>query len=193
MEKKTDNDAAESAASDLAKASDGQENVDKIRDILFGGQMRDYDHRFHQLEDRILKENTRLGSDLTARLDQLDNFVRNEFKLLGDKLTSERKERQQDDEDIKGNFTEARKTIENRIADTDEVHSSAEQEIRGRIHEQGTEVLAMIRQNQEQLQGSIRDESRRLGTEKVAREDLADLFTEVAMRLQRDMDIPGDS
>ena len=27
-------------------------NIDKIRDILFGGHMRDYDKRFKRLEDR---------------------------------------------------------------------------------------------------------------------------------------------
>ena len=31
-------------------------NVDKIRDILFGGQMRDYERRFQELEDRLLEE-----------------------------------------------------------------------------------------------------------------------------------------
>ena len=31
-------------------------NVDKIREILFGGQMRAYDKRFSRLEDRLAKK-----------------------------------------------------------------------------------------------------------------------------------------
>ena len=31
-------------------------NVDKIREILFGGQMRAYDKRFSRLEERLTKE-----------------------------------------------------------------------------------------------------------------------------------------
>ena len=30
-------------------------NVDKIREILFGGQMRDYEQRFADLETRLTK------------------------------------------------------------------------------------------------------------------------------------------
>ena len=30
-------------------------NVDKIRDILFGSQMRDYEKRFSRLEDNVTK------------------------------------------------------------------------------------------------------------------------------------------
>ena len=35
------------------EASD--DNVDKIRQILFGGQMRDYEDRFAELEARLAK------------------------------------------------------------------------------------------------------------------------------------------
>ncbi len=31
-------------------------NVDKIRDILFGSQMRDYETRFARLEESLLRE-----------------------------------------------------------------------------------------------------------------------------------------
>ena len=35
-------------------------NVDKIRDILFGGQMRDYEQRFARVEEETAKELNRL-------------------------------------------------------------------------------------------------------------------------------------
>src|ERR1700749_3579611 len=34
----------------------GAGNVDKIRDILFGSQMRDYESRFARLEEALVKE-----------------------------------------------------------------------------------------------------------------------------------------
>ena len=42
-------------------ANDGHEleesrNIDKIREIIFGGQMRDYEKRFSLLETRVIKE-----------------------------------------------------------------------------------------------------------------------------------------
>src|SRR5947209_6262346 len=38
----------------------GAGNVDKIRDILFGTQMRDYDSRFARLEETLVKENAEI-------------------------------------------------------------------------------------------------------------------------------------
>ena len=41
---------------DATLEGEGPGNVDKIRDILFGSQMRDYDSRFSRFEERLLKE-----------------------------------------------------------------------------------------------------------------------------------------
>ena len=42
-------------------------SVDKIRDILFGSQMRDYDRRFLRLEEKMLKESADAREDARRR------------------------------------------------------------------------------------------------------------------------------
>lgn len=190
MSKKTDAQQAQSA-NPMAADNNSQENVDKIRDILFGGQMRDYESRFRDMDKRLSQETTRLGNDLNARLDQLDSYIKNEFKVLNDKLTGESKDRKSASEDLAASMADMRKVLENRIADVDEVHGAAEQEIRSQLHEQATELLEAIRNNQNAIENSLRDESRKLGDEKVARTDLAGLFSEVALRLQGEFDLPN--
>lgn len=192
MNKKTETENSQENAMDMAVANDSQENVDKIRDILFGGQMRDYETRFRALDQLVSQETARLGQDLNARLDQLDAYIKKEFSILNDKLLAESKERKGASDDLSTSMAEMRKVLENRIADVDEVHGAAEQEIRSRVHEQATELLETMRNNQTAIENSLRDESRRLGDEKVARSDLSGLFTEVAMRLQREFDLPDD-
>lgn len=192
MSKKTESSTSQDIAAGTSADSDSQENVDKIRDILFGGQMRDYESRFRTMDKLISQETSRLSNDISARLDQLDTYIKNEFNILNEKLLSEGKERKNASEDLAGSMADMRKVLENRIADVDEVHGSAEQEIRGRLHEQATELLEAMRNNQVAIETSLRDESRRLGDEKVARSDLAGLFSEVALRLQREFDLPDD-
>src|SRR6202453_5406821 len=53
-------------------------NVDKIRDILFGSQMRDYEKRFVRLEDTVTKAIDTLREDMTKRLDTLSNYIKEE-------------------------------------------------------------------------------------------------------------------
>ena len=43
-------------------------NLDKVRDLLFGGQMRDFDRRFARLEERLIKETADLNDDVRKRL-----------------------------------------------------------------------------------------------------------------------------
>ena len=191
MTKKTKTTKAQQASAELA-AADSQENVDKIRDILFGGQMRDYESRFRDIDKHISQETARISSDINARLDQLDAYIKKEFSVLSKKLVTESKERKADADELSNGMTEMRKHLENRIADVDEVHGAAEQEMRGHIHEQVTDLMEAIRTNQTAIETSLREEAHRLGDEKVARSDLAGLLTEVAMRLQREFDLPDD-
>ena len=50
-------------------------NVDKIRDILFGTQMRDFEKRFSRLEETVAKQMETMREDMTKRLDTLSSFV----------------------------------------------------------------------------------------------------------------------
>ena len=60
----------------------GGGNVDKIRDILFGSQMRDYESRFARLEETLVKENAEIRETNRRRFEQLEAFVRKEFDSI---------------------------------------------------------------------------------------------------------------
>ena len=51
-------------------------NVDKIRDILFGSNMREYEKRFARLEERLTKSSDALREDLKKRFDSLRSASR---------------------------------------------------------------------------------------------------------------------
>jgi hypothetical protein len=68
-------------------------NVDKIRDILFGSQMRDYEKRFARLEERFAKASDTLREDFKKRFDSLESFVGQELESLGQRLKAEKADR----------------------------------------------------------------------------------------------------
>jgi hypothetical protein len=57
-------------------------NVDKIRDILFDTNMREYEKRFARLEERLAKSSGALREDLKKRFDSLESYVREEMESL---------------------------------------------------------------------------------------------------------------
>ena len=60
----------------LAGVVDEAGKVDRIRDILFGPQMRDYDSRFQKLEERLTREAGELRGELQHQLQALEGFMR---------------------------------------------------------------------------------------------------------------------
>ena len=61
---------------------DESQNVDRIRNILFGSQMRDYDGRFQRLEERLVRDAAEVRSDLQKRLEALEAFMKGEVESL---------------------------------------------------------------------------------------------------------------
>ena len=165
-------------------------NVEKIRDILFGGNMRDYDKRFARLEDRLISDIERLSQDVFKRFENLDSYIRKEFEDLSNKLHSEKTERKQDREEGVTELKNLQKNTDNKFSDVEQQSSAEMRTLRTSIHEQGNELLEMVRTSRDELANTISAEARELQDVKVARSDLAELFSEVALRLNRDFDLP---
>ena len=74
--------AAPAEAGDGAKGGSkaGGESLDKVRDILFGSQSREYEKRFARLEERLIKEAADLRVDLKKRFDTLEIYIKKEIE-----------------------------------------------------------------------------------------------------------------
>lgn len=162
------------------------DNVDKIRDILFGGNMREYDKRFARLEDRLNADIDRLSQDIFKRFDSIDTYIKNEFEDINNRLHTEKTERKKDREDSKADVQGLQKTAENRFADIEQQTSADARTIRATMHEQANELLELVRSTRDEMASSINQEARDLRDSKVARTDLAELLSEVALRLSQE-------
>ena len=57
-------------------------NIDQIRDIIFGAQLREYDNRF----DKIDSDLSMMQQDMQARIEQVKNVLSAEMKAAVDSL-----------------------------------------------------------------------------------------------------------
>ena len=76
--------ASSGSKSSDSGADEADANVDKIRDILFGQHIRDYDNRFATLEKRLTDSIDKTSRDIEKRLERLDSLTRREFEKLGE-------------------------------------------------------------------------------------------------------------
>lgn len=166
-------------------------NIDKVRDILFGGQMRDYERRFTRLEERLLQETSDLKDEVRKRLTALEQFVKHETESLASRIKTEQEERTDATKDLARDAREAAKAFEKKTGQLDDQIGRAQREIRQQILELRQSVSDDLRAKMDDVLARLARESSELRTDKADRATLAALLTEMAMRLTNELTIPG--
>ena len=140
-------------------------NIDQIRDIIFGTQLKDYDRRFTQLEERLLKDSADLREELSRRYNALEQYIKREIEALGDRLMAEQRSR-----------TTALQEMGDEAA-------RSTRELRADLSRQAATLSEDIQRRSTELSGSLKRESDELHTRKVDRAALGAMFADVASRL----------
>jgi DNA anti-recombination protein RmuC len=182
--------AGQDTGSVTADPMAGGASIDKVREILFGVQMRDYDKRFARLEERILKDTSELKDDVRKRVDALEQFVRQEFETLGQRLSSERAGREDAVKGLGEQHRDATQAFEKKTAAIDDQLARAQRELRQQMLDLQKELSDEILQRHQEMLSTLTRDSSELRDEKADRAALASLFTEMAMRLSNQFRLP---
>jgi DNA mismatch repair ATPase MutS len=165
-------------------------NVDKIRDILFGSNMREYEKRFARLEERLTKSSDALRDDLKKRFDTLESYVREEMDSNNLRLKAEKVERNEGLKELTRETRDSAKSLEKKLSQLEEQLSSTQADLRARILEQSKSLSNQIQKLKDELEAALEREAETLREDKTDRAMLADLFTEMSLRLKDELDLP---
>lgn len=180
--------------------------VDRLRDILFGPQMEEYERRFADLR----RELERLVSDIRALQDRLSETERAQAKRMDNLEAELRRATDELKRDI--NRLNARETLLNQavsrlqqVEGTEQSHTQAITELRDTLalHERDLRALKSeasqyreqierkietvkreMRQAEDDLRSELRRVATRLSDQKTDRKALATMLMEIATRLE---------
>jgi hypothetical protein len=169
----------------------GAGNVDKIRDILFGSQMRDYESRFARLEETLVKETMEIRDTNKRRFDQLENYIKGELEALQNRLKAERDERSDKDGQQSRDLKDLGDNMSRRIRDLDDRETDSERKLRNDLLQQARDLTDEIRARHEEMASLVDKRVSELRDGKTDRAALASMFNEVALRLSDQFQIPG--
>jgi DNA repair exonuclease SbcCD ATPase subunit len=167
-------------------------NVDKIRDILFGSQMRDYEKRFIRLEDTVTKAIETLREDMTKRFDTLSNYMKEEVDSLSQRVKAEKSERSDGVKEISREIKDSAKIIEKKLSQLEEQMSDGHGELRSKMLEHSKSMAAEIDKLRRDTTAALNREIDVLRDEKTDRAGLADLFSEFSLRLKNKFELPEE-
>ncbi len=165
-------------------------NVDQIRDILFGGQMRDYERRFQELNQRLEADLTRLRDTQEKRLAQIDKRIDDQLEKLGKLVRQEVQDRNSAVDDLESRLQQAARTARGEINKALEglghELTTSDERLRSALADLHTTAAA----RSTDTEAALARTGAELRADKVGRDDLAALLTEFGLRLKGDFDLP---
>jgi hypothetical protein len=160
--------------------------VDKIRDLLFGNQMQDYDRRFSMLEERFLQRFREIESESARNLGSFESSAKKQMESLSAQLREEKDLRTDADKEIDRTQREHNDTVEKRLRSISEQLSKLERDQADRLTQEVQSLREEIKRRNEDLQHTIEKMFAELSNVKTDRNLLASLFLEIARCLNQD-------
>jgi uncharacterized protein YaaN involved in tellurite resistance len=165
-------------------------NIDKIREILFGTQSREFEKRFLRLEERLAKESNELRDEIRRRFETIESYTRKETELLGEQLRREQTERGENLGGLSQELSNLGRALEKKIAQVNELMSGSSRELRQQILDQAKSSAEEIQRKYETVSAILDRQVQELRHEKTDRSALAELFTELSLRLRNEFKLP---
>lgn len=172
-------------------AIDESGKVDRIRDILFGSQMRDYDGRFQRLDERLTREAADARADAQKRLEALETFLKGALESFSNRLNTEQSERGNAVEKLARDLTETAKSLELATKNLGEHADREFHALRQQLLDQSKALNDEIREKHGQVKADLDREAEQIRGAMTGREALAEMLSEVALRLKNEFRVPG--
>ena len=163
------------------------ENLDKVRDILFGGQMRAVDQRLAALEERFQRDLSAQRADLDKGVSTLESYVKKEIGSLLEKLRTERSKRTDDLKSITSELKETLRGLDKRMAKLDDSTSKADADLRTAILEQTKSATSQLKELNDSFSAQLQSAIHELRTEKLDTASLVQLLSDMALNLSEDL------
>jgi hypothetical protein len=167
------------------------ESLDKVRDILFGGQMRAVESRLQGLEERIMREQATMRSDFNKQLADLDASAKRDAQALGERLVAERTKRTEDLKALSSEIKEVLRSLEKRHVKLEELSGLADAEIRDQIMQQSRAISAEIERLSQRVTADLNREVASLRHDKTDVSAIVSVFSDMATRLAGDSRPPA--
>ena len=166
-------------------------NIDQIRDIIFGSQLRDYNNRFEKIESDL----SLLQEDIQTRIEQLKTVLTTEIKSSVDHLDKKIKtlslNSQEESTDIRQQLDRLNRKFSSSIEALDEALDQQTNALRDELGETRDKLQDEVRTLKNHVFEELDRRFSLLMDEKTSRDDFAEILFELGMRLKGTEFVPA--
>jgi len=169
--------------SDTDTAEPGLENLDKVRELLFGSQLGAVESKISSTEKQLGLELRNLNTQTQTNIDALEKFTREELDALAEQIAEERNRREDQGDDLQGALDRTGKDFDRQLSALEDKLATTAKTLREQTHDSIKELREQTQQQIQSVQNFIKDTDARISEERVHRNVLAGLFRDVASQL----------
>lgn len=165
-------------------------NIDQIRDIIFGAQLREYDNRLDKIESNLQL----LQLEMRDRLEQIRSSFSTEFRTTVDGLEKKLKSvvltTQEESVELRLQVDRLNRRFTGNIQTLDETLDSQTAALRGELAQTKTQLQTDVMQLRDLVLEELDKRFSQLSDTKVSKEDMAETLFALGMRLKGTEFIP---
>jgi exonuclease VII large subunit len=159
-------------------------NIDQIRDIIFGAQLREYDNRF----DKIDSDLSMMQQDMQTRTEQIKTVLSGEMRAAIDsfekKIKSITLNTQEESADLRQQIDRVNRKFSSSIEALDEAIDNQTSSLREEVSQTRERLSEETRTLKTQVFEELDRRFSMLRDVKVSRDDMAEILFELGMRLK---------
>lgn len=164
-------------------------NLDKIRNILFGAQAKEFERRFSGLESSLQTELRQIRDDLKNQTEMLESYFKGELKEVSAKQRKEQSTRESEFDRFETRAADQKRNFDQKLNDLEESFEKRIGELRESLLHQGQQLSDSLQKGLDGLRAELDERMEQLGVSKADRLALAGMFSEMSMRLKNELDL----
>lgn len=172
-----------------SEADRGDQKMEQIRELMFGGVAREFDRRLKEMADGLKEAIAANDEEGKKRIAALETRLDTQIERIQVQLRQEAAARATALDDLDMRIGQAQRTQRGELSAILQRHEDEAAAGEARAREALSALEAQARQSIQALKDALNASRAQLNDEKLAREDLADLMAELSLRLRGKQDL----
>jgi DNA repair exonuclease SbcCD ATPase subunit len=166
-------------------------NIDQIRDIIFGAQMREYDTRLEQAKTDLDNHQQEISDRLNHLKISLTGEIKAAVESLEKKIKTFNTNHTEEETDLRQQVDRLNRKLSSSIEDLDESLETKTKSLKEELTTTRDQYQGEILMLRDMVLSEIAEQAKLLQAGKVSRFDMAEALFEMGMRLQGSEFIPS--
>lgn len=159
-------------------------NVDQIRDLIFGSQIKDFEERFNLINKTMSSMEETLNSKMDESYEKLSKETERALEILEKKIDNLELATQKERTKLKELIDTTDESIQAQLHSQKDEFSTKLKVLKENVSDENKKVLAQVNVMKVEIETALNEGLNTLGDDKLSRDAMAQMLLDVAMKMQ---------